>query len=87
MSELETEFQKAAKDVQALPQKPSNDDLLQLYAYYKQSTEGEVKGGRPGLLDLKGRAKFDAWSRLKGTSKEIAMKEYVALVQTLQKRG
>ena len=87
MSELETQFQKAAKDVQTLPKKPSNDDLLQLCAYYKQSTEGEVKGSRPGMLDMKGRAKFDAWSRLKGTSKEIAMKEYVALVQTLLKRG
>lgn len=79
------EFKKAAADVMNLKSRPLNDDLLKLYALYKQATEGDVKGSRPGLFDLKGRAKFDAWSLLKGTSFEQASKDYVDLVQKLQK--
>ena len=45
--------------------------------------EGDVTGSRPGMLDLKGRAKFDAWAKRKGSSKDDAMKKYVALVDSL----
>jgi acyl-CoA-binding protein len=61
----------------------STDDLLELYAYYKQATAGDVTGSRPGMLDMKGRAKFDAWTKKKGTSKDDAMTKYVALVDRL----
>ena len=57
--------------------------LLGLYGLYKQATEGDVSGSRPGVFDLKGRAKFDAWAGRKGTSKDDAMKKYVALVGKL----
>ena len=66
-----------------LPEALSNEQLLELYALYKQATEGDVSGSRPGLLDLKGRAKFDAWAKAKGTGKDEAMKKYVALVDAL----
>ena len=59
--------------------------LLQLYGLYKQATEGDVSGKRPGLLDVKGRAKFDAWTERKGLSTEKARSEYVALVTRLEK--
>lgn len=76
----------AAKDaVEKLTKRPSNDQLLTLYGLYKQSTEGDATGSRPGMLDLKGRAKFDAWSAQKGVSTEEAMKKYVALVDELKK--
>lgn len=58
----------------------SNDVLLDLYALYKQATAGDVSGSRPGMLDLKGRAKYDAWARRKGMTKDAAMKAYVELV-------
>lgn len=58
----------------------SNDVLLELYALYKQATVGDVAGGRPGMLDLKGRAKYDAWAKRKGETKDAAMAAYVALV-------
>ena len=65
--------------------RPSNEELLQLYGLFKQATEGDVSGSRPGMLDLKGRAKYDAWARQKGASKDDAMKGYVALVTKLEK--
>ena len=78
-------FADAKSRVEKLKERPSNDTLLELYGLYKQATEGDVQGSRPGMLDLKGRAKFDAWSRRKGTSKEDAMKGYVSLVESLEK--
>ncbi len=84
MPDLEAQFKEAAEDVQELPRRPGNDVLLKLYAYYKQATAGDVSGSRPGMADFAGRAKYDAWARLKGTSKEQAMQSYVDLVQKLQ---
>jgi diazepam-binding inhibitor (GABA receptor modulator, acyl-CoA-binding protein) len=86
MQELPQSFQNAAQAVKKLKSTPSNSELLQLYALYKQATDGEVSGKRPGMLDLKGRAKFDAWTALQGTSKDQAMKRYVELVEALQKK-
>lgn len=77
-------FHEAKARVEKLPKRPSNDQLLELYAFYKQATEGDVSGSRPGMLDLKGRAKFDAWAGRKGLSKDDAMKKYVALVDKLE---
>ncbi|HSA59395.1 MAG TPA: acyl-CoA-binding protein [bacterium] len=81
---LKDDFQKASKEVWNLKTKPSNDELLNLYALYKQATDGDVSGSKPGLLDLKGRAKYKAWTELKGTSKDEAMKKYVAAVKRLK---
>ena len=79
-------FESAAKDVQNLTKRPSNDELLALYALYKQATEGDVKGSRPGMLDLKGRAKYDAWAKQKGRNTQEVQQEYVNLVDSLKKR-
>ena len=57
-----------------------NDVLLDLYALYKQSTSGDVRGDCPGMLDVRGRAKYDAWAKRKGISKDAAMEQYIALV-------
>jgi len=58
----------------------SNDVMLELYALYKQSTTGDVTGSRPGFTDLRGRAKYDAWAKQKGKTKDAAMEAYIALV-------
>lgn len=81
---LKEQFAAAKGRVEKLEERPSNEELLQLYGLYKQATEGDVSGSRPGMLDLKGRAKHDAWARHKGTSKDDAMKGYVALVAKLE---
>jgi diazepam-binding inhibitor (GABA receptor modulator, acyl-CoA-binding protein) len=57
-----------------------NDTMLELYALFKQASSGDVSGSRPGMLDLRGRAKYDAWAKHKGTSKDAAMEQYIALV-------
>ena len=87
MADLKTEFATAAQEVQKLKSRPSNDQLLELYALYKQASEGDVKGSRPGFLDLTGRAKYDAWAAKKGTSADKAMQAYVAVVEKLRKRS
>jgi acyl-CoA-binding protein len=83
MDELTAKFEDAQKRVKGLSKAPSNDDLLELYAFYKQATAGDVSGSRPGMMDFKGRAKFDAWAAKKGTSKDTAKERYVALVERL----
>lgn len=77
------EFEAAAKRVNTLPKAPSTSDLLELYALYKQATQGDVTGSRPGMLDPRGRAKWDAWSARKGMNAEAARAAYVALVTKL----
>ncbi|MCX7071104.1 MAG: acyl-CoA-binding protein [Gammaproteobacteria bacterium] len=83
MADLKAQFEQAQKDVKTLTKKPSNDDLLTLYSLFKQGSSGDVTGSRPGMLDMVGRAKFDAWAGLKGTSTDEAMKKYVAKVKAL----
>lgn len=84
MSDLKTQFEKAAQEAQKLPKKPDNNTLLRLYAYYKQATVGDVSGKRPGFMDMVGQAKYDAWAKVKGTSNEAAMQSYVDLVNQLK---
>lgn len=79
----EEQFKDAQERVKTLTKRPSNDQLLELYSLFKQGSVGDVQGKRPGMLDLKGRAKFDAWSGRKGMSKEAAMDAYIALVDRL----
>ena len=77
------EFEAASQRAQQLPAKPANRVLLQLYALYKQATEGDVSGDRPGGFDFKAIAKYDAWNGLRGLSKDAARQQYVALVGEL----
>jgi diazepam-binding inhibitor (GABA receptor modulating acyl-CoA-binding protein) len=79
-------FADAQERVKKLSRRPSNAELLDLYGLYKQATEGDVKGSRPGILDPKGRAKFDAWTSRRGTSASEARSRYVALVDDLARR-
>jgi acyl-CoA-binding protein len=85
MSNLQDQFAQAQVDVKQLPARPDNDTLLKLYALYKQATDGDVKGERPGGFELVRIAKFDAWSKLKGTTTENAMQQYVDLVASLHR--
>lgn len=85
MSDLSVEFAHAQQDVNRLSTRPDNNTMLKLYALYKQATKGDASGERPGAFDLIGRAKFDAWSAVKGTSPDDAMKQYVDLVASLRR--
>ena len=83
MSDVKKKFDEAAAAVKKLKEDPGNDVKLQLYALYKQGAEGDVTGKRPGFTDMIGRAKFDAWTKVKGLAKDDAMKQYVELVRSL----
>ena len=84
MSDLASRFQTAVEDSKKLSKRPDNDTMLKLYAYFKQGSAGDVEGKRPGFADLVGRAKYDAWAKLKGAAKEEAMQQYVDLVESLK---
>ena len=84
MSDLQSRFEQAAKDIHSLPERPDNDTLLRLYGLYKQGSEGDVRGPRPGFFDFVGTAKYEAWEKLAGVASEDAMKKYVDLVRKLR---
>ncbi|TWT23532.1 acyl-CoA-binding protein [Luteimonas marina] len=84
MAKSKLTFEQAAKDVQSLKERPDNDTLLRLYALYKQGAEGDVKGEKPGFFDFVGTAKYEAWSKLKGTAQDVAQQQYIDLVAKLK---
>lgn len=81
---LAEDFQSAVSRSQQFTKRPSNEELLDLYALFKQASEGDVTGDRPGGFDFKAIAKYDAWAEKKGLSKDQAMQNYVTLVDKLQ---
>jgi acyl-CoA-binding protein len=83
--DLASKFEAAAAAAKQTRKKPDNATLLKLYSYYKQATEGDVKGDRPGGFDFVGGAKYDAWSKLKGMDKSEAMTSYIKQVDKLNR--
>lgn len=83
MSTAQTAFESALERVKTLTQRPDNATLLQLYALYKQATEGDNTTAKPSLTDLVARAKWDAWNKVKGLSRDEAMQRYADLVDSL----
>ena len=84
MSDLKDRFEQAVAESKQLPEKPDNMTLLKIYALYKQASTGDVDGKRPGFTDMVGRAKWDAWNGLKGTSADDAMQDYIDLIESLK---
>ena len=83
MDKGDTLFESAAEAVKALPERPDDTTMLTLYALYKQGSEGDVSGNKPGFFDFVGVAKYEAWEKLSGTSQEEARERYVDLVRKL----
>ncbi len=81
---LQDQFNQALTDSKNLPERPDNMTLLKIYALFKQGSSGDATGDRPGMTDFVGRAKFDAWAALAGTSQEAAMQQYVDLIDSLK---
>jgi acyl-CoA-binding protein len=87
MSDLEERFIRAKQEVEKLPKRPSDTALLKLYGLYKQGTEGDVHGDKPGFTEFTKMAKYEAWTKLKGTTKEKAMEDYIKQVESLKKKA
>ena len=83
MSDLNTTFEAAVANSKNLSERPDNATLLKIYALYKQGTVGDNTEKKPGFGDMVGRAKWDAWNKLKGTSNDDAMQQYVDLIKSL----
>ena len=84
MSDLKAQFETAVADSKNLSERPDNQTMLKMYGLYKQATSGDASGPRPGFTDMVGRAKWDAWNEVKGTSADDAMKQYVSLIEDLK---
>ena len=84
MSDLKARFEAAVAESKNLPERPNNQTLLKIYALYKQASEGNNEGKRPGFTDIVGRAKYDAWKGLEGKTTDEAMNEYIALIESLK---
>ena len=84
MGDLEKNFEAAQAASRKLRTKPDNETLLELYSYFKQATEGDVTGDRPGAFDFVARAKYDAWEARQGVRKDAAMRGYIKLVEHLK---
>jgi acyl-CoA-binding protein len=81
---LKDQFEAAVAESKNLPERPDNMTLLKLYALYKPGSAGDVLDKRPGFTDMVGRAKWDAWNELKGTSADDAMQQYIDLIESLK---
>ncbi len=83
MSELENKFEEAKKRVLELPEKPSNEKMLELYALNKQATIGDINADKPAMFDFVAAAKYNAWNAKKGMTKEDAQQKYIDYVNGL----
>jgi diazepam-binding inhibitor (GABA receptor modulating acyl-CoA-binding protein) len=83
MADLKAAFESAVANSKNLSERPDNAMLLKIYALYKQATTGDNAEKKPGFGDMVGRAKWDAWNGMKGTSSEDAMQQYVDLIESL----
>ena len=83
MSDTEAKFEAAVAAVKNLDERPDNETLLELYAFYKQATAGDVSGDEPGFFDFVGLSKYEAWERLQGMPADEAREQYITLVTSL----
>ena len=83
MSDLRKKFDAASAAVTKAKKDPGNDMKLKLYAHYKQATEGDVAGDKPGFTEFVNRAKYEAWAKLKGTPTDQVMEAYIKLVERI----
>ena len=84
MADLKAQFEAAVANSKNLSERPDNATLLKIYALYKQASAGDNGEKKPGFSDMVGRAKWDAWNELKGTSQDEAMQQYVDLIESLK---
>ena len=84
MSDLNAKFEETVKNSTSLSERPDNATLLKIYALYKQATEGDNETKKPSFTDMVGRAKWDAWEKLKGTAADEAKQQYIDLIESLR---
>ncbi|KAI5694761.1 hypothetical protein M8J75_004833 [Diaphorina citri] len=83
MTSIDEDFKKAVEDVKTLTKRPTDEELLEIYALFKQATEGDNTTAKPSMFNLKAKYKWECWTKLKGTSSDQAKQDYVKKVQEL----
>ena len=83
MADLKKQFDAAVANSKKLTERPDNSTLLKIYALYKQATAGDNSEKKPSFSDMVGRAKWDAWEKLKGTAADAAKQQYIDLITEL----
>jgi len=83
MPDLNDRFEAAVAQSKNLSERPDNATLLQIYALYKQASSGDNAEKKPSFSDMVGRAKWDAWAKLKGTGQDAARQQYIDLIASL----
>ena len=83
-TDLNDRFEASVALSKTLSERPDNPTLLKIYALYKQATEGDNAGKKPSFSDVVERAKWDAWTRLKGTEGDAARQQYIDLIESLR---
>lgn len=84
MSDLDARFSQAADDSKQLSERPDNDTMLKLYSLYKQGSQGDVSGDKPGFFEFIAVAKYEAWEKLRGMDQDEARQKYIDLVESLK---
>uniref|UniRef100_A0A4W4E4F8 ACB domain-containing protein n=1 Tax=Electrophorus electricus TaxID=8005 RepID=A0A4W4E4F8_ELEEL len=84
---LQAEFEQYAEDVKKVKTRPSDQELLDLYGLYKQAIFGDINIDRPGMLDMKGKAKWEAWDSRKASKQSGTLITWHSRTRTKQKRG
>ncbi|MGZ3862054.1 MAG: acyl-CoA-binding protein [Bacteroidia bacterium] len=87
MTPLEEKYEAAKKRVMELPEKPSNEKMLEIYSLAKQAEIGDINIEKPAMFDFVAAAKYNSWSKKKGIAKEVAMQQYIDFVESLFKNG
>ena len=84
MSDLNATFEESVKNSTSISERPDNATLLKIYALYKQATEGDNEGKKPSFTDMVARAKWDAWTKLEGTTADEAKQQYLDHIASLR---
>ncbi len=80
---LDQEFKKYVELGREMP-KQAPDRMLIAYGYFKQATEGDNTHERPTTnSDIVRTFMHDQWRRLRGMSREEAMKRYISFIKEL----
>mmetsp|Transcript_12034 Transcript_12034/g.15680 ORF Transcript_12034/g.15680 Transcript_12034/m.15680 type:complete len:937 (+) Transcript_12034:205-3015(+) len=84
MASLEEQFKAAGDHFAPIASGYSDRQKLRMYGLWNQATNGDVTGSQPSKLkSIRKWAKYEAWKKCKGMSKELAMKRYISELRSL----
>ena len=83
MQSIEKQFEEAQIKLKTLTERPSNEELLNIYGLFKQATEGDNNTKKPSVFDMKGQFKWQSWKDKGSMSVQDACQGYINHVEKL----